>query len=130
MDPPGHHAGWSGSPGETRLLERLAERRPFRDAPLGLVPRCAASTRRRNWSPTRWPHAELQDRVRSSGPVDNGSPATGWSRRRQEVIARHRAARYAGRTRLAGLCCGISGDLLALAPGLTSPPFDLDAVPG
>jgi len=34
-----------------------------------------------------------------------------------EVVARHRARRYAGAGRLADLCCGIGGDLLALAPG-------------
>jgi SAM-dependent methyltransferase len=32
-----------------------------------------------------------------------------------EVIARHRARRFAGATRVADLCCGIGGDLLALA---------------
>ncbi|WP_068796668.1 class I SAM-dependent methyltransferase [Pseudonocardia sp. HH130630-07] len=32
-----------------------------------------------------------------------------------EVLARHRAARFAGRDRVADLCCGIGGDLVALA---------------
>lgn len=32
-----------------------------------------------------------------------------------EPVARHRAARYAGRSRVVDLCCGIGGDLLALA---------------
>jgi len=32
-----------------------------------------------------------------------------------EPIARHRATRYAGRARVADLCCGIGGDLIALA---------------
>lgn len=32
-----------------------------------------------------------------------------------EVIARHRARRFAGAARVADLCCGIGGDLLALA---------------
>ena len=32
-----------------------------------------------------------------------------------EVIARHRAARFAGALRVADLCCGIGGDLIALA---------------
>ncbi|HEY1915296.1 MAG TPA: class I SAM-dependent methyltransferase [Streptosporangiaceae bacterium] len=32
-----------------------------------------------------------------------------------EVVARHRAARYAGLGRVADLCCGIGGDLIALA---------------
>jgi hypothetical protein len=34
-----------------------------------------------------------------------------------EVVARHRAGRYAGRGRVADLCCGIGGDLVALAAG-------------
>ncbi len=34
-----------------------------------------------------------------------------------EVIARHRAARFAGTLRVADLCCGIGGDLIALAAG-------------
>ncbi len=32
-----------------------------------------------------------------------------------ELVSRHRAARFAGAGRLADLCCGIGGDLLALA---------------
>jgi SAM-dependent methyltransferase len=32
-----------------------------------------------------------------------------------EVVARHRASRYAGLGRVADLCCGIGGDLVALA---------------
>jgi len=34
-----------------------------------------------------------------------------------EPIARHRATRYAGTARVADLCCGIGGDLIALAGG-------------
>jgi hypothetical protein len=34
-----------------------------------------------------------------------------------EVTARHRATRFAGALRVADLCCGIGGDLIALAPG-------------
>ena len=33
------------------------------------------------------------------------------------VVARHRAARYRGCARIADLCCGIGGDLVALADG-------------
>jgi SAM-dependent methyltransferase len=36
-----------------------------------------------------------------------------------EPVARHRATRYAGRTRVVDLCCGIGGDLLALAGAVT-----------
>jgi len=34
-----------------------------------------------------------------------------------EIIARHRATRFAGALRVADLCCGIGGDLIALAAG-------------
>jgi SAM-dependent methyltransferase len=44
-----------------------------------------------------------------------------------EIVARHRAARFpAGR--VADLCCGIGGDLLALAPGREALAVDLDPV--
>jgi predicted RNA methylase len=36
-----------------------------------------------------------------------------------EVVAAHRAARFAAGARVLDLCCGIGGDLLALAPGRT-----------
>jgi SAM-dependent methyltransferase len=34
-----------------------------------------------------------------------------------ELVARHRVGRYAGHRRVADLCCGIGGDLIALADG-------------
>jgi hypothetical protein len=45
-----------------------------------------------------------------------------------EPLARHRAARYAGFPVVADLCCGIGGDLLALAPGRTALAVDLDGL--
>lgn len=39
----------------------------------------------------------------------------GYEQSSGEVIARHRAARYGAMNRVADLCCGIGGDLLALA---------------
>jgi hypothetical protein len=45
-----------------------------------------------------------------------------------EAIARHRAGRYAGFDRVADLCTGIGGDLLALAPGRSALATDLDEV--
>jgi SAM-dependent methyltransferase len=45
-----------------------------------------------------------------------------------EPLARHRAARYAGLDRVADLCCGIGGDLCALAPGRAALAVDLDPV--
>ena len=45
-----------------------------------------------------------------------------------EVIARHRAGRYAGRGRLTDLCCGIGGDLVSLAAGHDVVGVDRDPV--
>jgi SAM-dependent methyltransferase len=45
-----------------------------------------------------------------------------------EPLARHRAGRYAGYGRVADLCCGIGGDLCALAPGRDALAVDLDPV--
>jgi SAM-dependent methyltransferase len=45
-----------------------------------------------------------------------------------EPLARHRADRYARFGRVADLCCGIGGDLCALAPGRDALAADLDQV--
>jgi SAM-dependent methyltransferase len=45
-----------------------------------------------------------------------------------EPLARHRAARYAGAGQVADLCCGIGGDLCALAAGRAALAVDLDPV--
>jgi hypothetical protein len=45
-----------------------------------------------------------------------------------ELVARHRAARYAGFDRVADLCTGIGGDLLALAAGRAALAVDVDPV--
>jgi THUMP domain-like len=45
-----------------------------------------------------------------------------------EPLARHRAERYATFGRVADLCCGIGGDLCALAPGRDALAVDLDPV--
>jgi SAM-dependent methyltransferase len=45
-----------------------------------------------------------------------------------EPLARHRANRYAPFDRVADLCCGIGGDLCALAPGRDALAVDLDPV--
>src|SRR5579862_4989077 len=39
----------------------------------------------------------------------------GYEQSSSETIARHRAARFGGARRVADLCCGIGGDLIALA---------------
>jgi hypothetical protein len=45
-----------------------------------------------------------------------------------EAVARHRARRYRGVAAMADLCCGIGGDLVALAPGRAVLAVDLDPV--
>ena len=45
-----------------------------------------------------------------------------------EALAAHRAARYAGFAVVADLCCGIGGDLCALAPGRIALAVDFDPV--
>ncbi len=45
-----------------------------------------------------------------------------------EVVARHRARRYAHATRVADLCCGIGGDLIALAEDHPVLAVDIDPV--
>ncbi len=45
-----------------------------------------------------------------------------------EAVAGHRARRYQGVAAVADLCCGIGGDLVALAPGRTVLAVDLDPV--
>ena len=45
-----------------------------------------------------------------------------------EALARHRAGRYAAFGVVADLCCGIGGDLCALAPGRAALGVDLDPV--
>jgi hypothetical protein len=42
----------------------------------------------------------------------------GYEQSSSETIARHRAARFGGARRIADLCCGIGGDLIALATAL------------
>jgi len=52
----------------------------------------------------------------------------GYEQSSSEQIARHRAARFDGARRVADLCCGIGGDLLALASGRAALAVDRDDV--
>ena len=52
----------------------------------------------------------------------------GWEQASAEVVARHRAPRFAGASNLVELCCGIGGDLVALAADRTVLAVDLDPV--
>jgi THUMP domain-like/RNA cap guanine-N2 methyltransferase len=52
----------------------------------------------------------------------------GYEQSSSEQIARYRAARFGGARRVADLCCGIGGDLLALASGREALAVDRDDV--
>jgi SAM-dependent methyltransferase len=58
----------------------------------------------------------LQARAKFSRAMQMYFTRPGLEQASAEVVARHRAARYAPFARVADLCCGIGGDLLALAP--------------
>ncbi|MCE0764799.1 class I SAM-dependent methyltransferase [Pseudonocardia kujensis] len=75
---------------------------------------------------------QAQLRERAAGKFDRAGSMfltrAGWEQASPEVVARHRAPRFAGARRLADLCCGIGGDLLALAPGREVLAVDRDPV--
>ncbi|MEV1295633.1 class I SAM-dependent methyltransferase [Pseudonocardia sp. NPDC049635] len=74
--------------------------------------------------------AELRDRATAKFTRAGSMWFTraGLEQASSEVIARHRAARYAGLGRLVDLCCGIGGDALALAAGREVTGVDTDPV--
>src|ERR1035438_3536216 len=57
----------------------------------------------------------LQARSKFSRAMQMFFTRPGLEQSSSEVVARHRAARYAPFGRVADLCCGIGGDMLALA---------------
>jgi SAM-dependent methyltransferase len=59
----------------------------------------------------------LRARAKFSRAMDMFFTRAGLEQASAEVIARHRMARYAGAGLVADLCCGIGGDLTALAAG-------------
>jgi hypothetical protein len=63
----------------------------------------------------------LQARAKFSRAMQMFFTRPGLEQSSSEVVARHRAARYASFERVADLCCGIGGDLLALAQGRLAP---------
>jgi THUMP domain-like len=73
---------------------------------------------------------ELRERARAkfSRPHRMFLTRAGLEQSSSESIARHRAARYRPFERVADLCTGIGGDLLALAAGRQSMAVDLDPV--
>jgi SAM-dependent methyltransferase len=73
---------------------------------------------------------ELRERARAkfSRPDRMFFTREGLEQSSAEPVARHRATRYTGFERVADLCTGIGGDLLALAAGRSALAIDLDEV--
>ncbi|MFP5022585.1 class I SAM-dependent methyltransferase [Pseudonocardia phyllosphaerae] len=116
-------------PEGTALLERLADSDLSGDAALRL-----GTVLRRDHPADLVADAMAQAQLRHRAAAKFSRAAAMWFTRdgleqaSSEVIARHRAARYAGLGRLADLCCGIGGDLLALADGHDVVGVDRDPV--
>ena len=86
-----------------------------RDHPAELVAEALTQTALRARAGTKFSRADRMLLTRA-----------GWEQSSPEVVARHTAARLPGR--VADLCCGIGGDLLALAPGREVLAVDRDPV--
>jgi hypothetical protein len=70
----------------------------------------------------------LQARAKFSRAMQMFFTRPGLEQSSSEVVARHRAGRYASFGPVADLCCGIGGDLLALAQGRRVLAVDRDLV--
>jgi len=68
----------------------------------------------------------LRARAKFSRALDMYFTRPGLEQASAEVIAGHRNSRYAGAVLVADLCCGIGGDLLALAKGRGARAVDRD----
>jgi SAM-dependent methyltransferase len=123
------------------LLDRLLsdEGRALLDSlppgPLGPDDALAVGTRLRRRFPAELVAAALaQHELRARAAAKFPRAGEMWFTREgleqasAEPLARHRAGRYAGFDRVADLCCGIGGDLCALAPGRDAVAVDLDPV--
>jgi THUMP domain-containing protein/RNA cap guanine-N2 methyltransferase len=104
------------SPPGRRLLDRLAGEQPGQ--PLRLT-----TELRRDYPPELVRAALTQHELRVAARTKFSRAAemfftrAGLEQASSERAARHRARRYAGSRALADLCCGIGGDLIALAGG-------------
>jgi hypothetical protein len=70
----------------------------------------------------------LAARAKFSRAMEMLFTRAGYEQASSEPIARYRAARFGGARRVADLCCGIGGDLLALASGREALAVDRDEV--
>ena len=71
----------------------------------------------------------LAARAKFSRAADMLFTRSGYEQSSSEPIARYRAERFGAAHRVADLCCGIGGDLLALAPGREALAVDRDERP-
>jgi SAM-dependent methyltransferase len=123
------------------LLDRLLsdEGRTVLDSlppgPLGADDALAVGTRLRRRFPAELVAAALaQHELRARAAARFTLAGEMWFTREgleqasTEPLARHRAGRYTRFDRVADLCCGIGGDLCALAPGRDAVAVDLDPV--
>ncbi len=111
------------------LLARIAATHP------GGVPDLAEATALRREYPADLAAAavaqhelRLKARAKFSRAMDMLFTRGGYEQSTSEAIARHRARRFAGAGRVADLCCGIGGDLIALAAGSKVLAVDRDPV--
>jgi THUMP domain-like/RNA cap guanine-N2 methyltransferase len=105
------------------------------DGPLDPAEELAVGTRLRERFPGELVAAALaQQELRVRGVAKFSKAAGMWFTREGleqasgEALATHRAGRYAGFDVVADLCCGIGGDLIALASGRDALAVDLDPV--
>ena len=70
----------------------------------------------------------LAARAKFSRAADMLFTRPGYEQSSSEPIARYRAERFGAARRIADLCCGIGGDLLALTPGREALAVDRDEV--
>jgi THUMP domain-like/RNA cap guanine-N2 methyltransferase len=117
LSPPGQEllarlaAAGNGAAGDLALAVSLR-----REYPASLV--AAAATQH---------ELRLAARAKFSRATEMLFTRDGYEQSSSEPIARHRAGRFGGARRVADLCCGIGGDLLALAAGREVLAVDRDA---
>jgi hypothetical protein len=116
------------APGQ-ELLARLAAEPDGAGTPLALAVRL-----RREYpadlvaAATAQHELRLAARAKFSRAMEMLFTRAGYEQSSSEPIARYRAARFGAAHRVADLCCGIGGDLLALASGREARAVDRDHV--
>jgi hypothetical protein len=117
------------APAGQELLARLAA-----EADGGATPLALAVRLRREYpadlvaAATAQHELRLAARAKFSRAMQMLFTRAGYEQSSAEPIARYRAARFGGARRVADLCCGIGGDLLALASGREALAVDRDDV--